>query len=142
MSCLSVSNVKTDIWTFHDILTYSQMLYVNTRTLRARLHAVQLSFKTMGTQKNEVAAIHFGATDADVWCKSSLNRPQSLIYEIDFEAQGRHRKKSKTGASVAPQKDLCPPNIFKKTKRRYCLASWITSMFTTKVHLDFVNMKL
>ena len=26
-----------------------------------------------------------------------------------FETQRRHRQKSKTGVSVAPEKDLCPP---------------------------------
>ena len=28
-----------------------------------------------------------------------------------FETQKRHHQKSKTGVSVAPQKDLCPPKI-------------------------------
>ena len=30
-----------------------------------------------------------------------------------FETQGRRQQKSKTGISVAPQKDWYPPNIFK-----------------------------
>ena len=32
----------------------------------------------------------------------------------DFETQGRRHQKSKTGISVAPQKDLCPTKIKKK----------------------------
>ena len=31
-----------------------------------------------------------------------------------FVAQRRHYQKSKTRVSVAPQKDICPTNIFKK----------------------------
>ena len=31
-----------------------------------------------------------------------------------FETQGRHHEKSRTGVSVAPQKDLCPSKIKKK----------------------------
>ena len=31
-----------------------------------------------------------------------------------FETQRRHHQKSKTGASVAPQKSSCPPNFFLK----------------------------
>ena len=33
-----------------------------------------------------------------------------------FETQIRHHQKSKTGVSVAPQKDLYPPNILKKKR--------------------------
>ena len=33
-----------------------------------------------------------------------------------LETQKRHHQKSKTGVSVAPQKDLCPPNFFFKKK--------------------------
>ena len=31
-----------------------------------------------------------------------------------FETQRRHHRKSKTGVSVAPQKDLCPTRILKE----------------------------
>ena len=33
-----------------------------------------------------------------------------------FETQGRHNQKSKIGVSMAPQKDLCPPNFFLKKR--------------------------
>ena len=38
-----------------------------------------------------------------------------------FETQGRHHQKSKTGVSVAPQKDSCPPKI--KKKKRYMIGN-------------------
>ena len=34
-----------------------------------------------------------------------------------FETQGRHYQKSKTGYQWHHEKDLCPPNIFKKEKK-------------------------
>ena len=36
----------------------------------------------------------------------------------DFVTQNRCHQKSKTGVSVAPQKDLCPPNFFSKKKKK------------------------
>ena len=33
-----------------------------------------------------------------------------------FETQRRRHQKSKTGVSVLPEKNMCPPKIFKKTK--------------------------
>ena len=42
-----------------------------------------------------------------------------------FETQGRLHQKYKTGISVAPQKDSCPPKLKKNNKKNNSLCSSI-----------------
>ena len=42
-----------------------------------------------------------------------------------FKTQGRRHQKSKTGISMAPQKDICRPKFKRKEKNRRGWSLWI-----------------
>ena len=46
--------------------------------------------------------------------------PLASMNKASRETQRRCHQKSKTGVSVAPQKDLCPPNFFLKKNCLLC----------------------
>ena len=48
----------------------------------------------------------------------SVYRAWIRLPTLDFETHRRHHQKSKTGVSVVPQKDLCPPKIFLKKQHQ------------------------
>ena len=62
-------------------------------------------------------------------CTPLLNANKA--FHSGFESERRHHQKLKTGKSVAPQKDLCPPKFFLKK----------TSCFYVSAQLESARMK-
>ena len=54
--------------------------------------------------------------EVNLWeCTSYMPPPcANKATHSGFETQRRHDQKSKTGVSVAPYKNMCPPKMFKK----------------------------
>ena len=55
------------------------------------------------------------AVDSGFWARICHTLVTGKVAHSGFETQNRRHQKSKTGISVAPQKDMCLPKNFKKT---------------------------
>ena len=63
----------------------------------------------LATMRSAGAAPEMNLRECVIWI---LLPSTNKAAHSGFETQRRHHQKSKTGVSVAPQKDLCPPKNF------------------------------